>query len=102
MVRVKAQNKTLQKYIAVSLKSAKFKDYIINHSTGSAQPQANAKVISSFPIIIPNAVSLSELDNKLTPILDEISLRLLENRILTELRDNLLPKLMSGEISATY
>ncbi len=69
-----------------------------NFTTGSAQPQITIANISDVNILIPN----KGLMNKFSSIcknFDDIMLSLfVENKKLIEIRDTLLPKLMSGEI----
>ena len=50
-------------------------------------------------ILIPNETDYEELGKILSPIYDQIIGNRIENRKLVELRDTLLPKLMSGELS---
>ena len=49
-------------------------------------------------IIIPSEDKLSEIDNIISPIIEEIITHRIEMRRLSQLRDSLLPQLMSGEI----
>ena len=49
-------------------------------------------------ITIPNGEVLKWFDKIITPFLDRIVSNEKENRILTQIRDTLLPKLMSGKI----
>ena len=52
-------------------------------------------------VLIPSNKDYQEIGNKLKPIYDQIINNRVESRKLVALRDTLLPKLMSGEISAT-
>lgn len=49
-------------------------------------------------IIIPSEDKLSEIDNIISPIIEEIITHRIEMRRLSQLRDSLLPQLMSGEL----
>ena len=49
-------------------------------------------------VIIPSQEKLSEIDNILSPIIDGIITHRIEIRRLAQLRDTLLPELMSGEL----
>ena len=49
-------------------------------------------------VVIPNNEQFAKMDTLMTPIFDEIIKREIESRRLAELRDTLLPKLMSGEL----
>jgi len=87
------------KYLAyLQLKSEFGQDYIENTATGSAQPNISGTGIENcgFPKLNENSIvkyslQIGELYNKVIFNLGQI-------RTLTALRDNLLPKLMSGEV----
>jgi type I restriction enzyme, S subunit len=66
--------------------------------TGSAQQHINKNDIDSHKIVLPNSLLIKELSNILEPIHQMISSNLSQNQRLVELRDTLLPKLMSGKI----
>ena len=55
--------------------------------------------LSKAKVLIPNEASYKLIGNILSPITDKIMFLKLENKKLIELRKNLLPKLMSGEIN---
>lgn len=49
-------------------------------------------------VIIPSPAMMTKLDALISPIFEQMIDKSIENRNLAELRDNLLPKLMSGEL----
>ena len=55
--------------------------------------------LETSEVLIPNVEILSKMDNIIAPIFDAIISRRVENKTLATLRDTLLPKLMSGELS---
>ena len=55
--------------------------------------------LDAAKVIIPSADSLNELDKIMSPMLQSIISNRIENNNLSILRDTLLPKLMSGEIT---
>lgn len=50
-------------------------------------------------VIIPDYVLMKKLDDEIKPVISEYIDRRVENRKLQSLRDSLLPKLMSGQIT---
>jgi len=71
----------------------------MKNTTGSAVPHADKKYILNKKIAIPkNKNLLSNFNKSINDIKTKISLNREENHSLKELRDSLLPKLMSGEI----
>jgi type I restriction enzyme, S subunit len=74
-------------------------DYATRHSTGSTIPYAVwPSSLQDMPISLPLVKVRSAYDRVVRPILDRIPERYFEHRTLTDIRDTLLPKLISGEL----
>lgn len=71
---------------------------IINMQTGGAQQHINKGNIENFPILLPNKDIMNCYHQLVDPIYQMINQNCLMNDNLTEIRDSLLSKLMSGEI----
>ncbi len=56
------------------------------------------KDFDAFEFYLPDDQTLNKFDNITTPMIDTIVNNCLENKRLSEMMDNLLPKLMSGDI----
>jgi type I restriction enzyme S subunit len=65
---------------------------------GSVQKNLNTSILKNMEIIVPERRVLSLFDSLIQPIFDKIRENVVENDLLSNLRDTLLPKLMSGEI----
>ncbi|HRU99848.1 MAG TPA: restriction endonuclease subunit S [Ruminococcus sp.] len=70
-----------------------------DYTTGSAQPQITIDNIKDVELPLPNDEVLIKFNNTLRPIEKKYFAILDENEALAKLRDILLPKLMSNEIS---
>lgn len=57
--------------------------------------------LAEAKVLIPPAAVMVELTARMQPLVDEMIARKIEARKLEELRDSLLPKLMSGEIDVS-
>lgn len=68
---------------------------------GSAQPKFNKTDFKGLPVILPSQQQLKEFNAAVTPVFNKISQNNQENIRLAQLRDTLLPKLMSGEIDVS-
>lgn len=66
--------------------------------TGSAQPQLTNNSISTLQMVIPTKVVVGQYGEIAAPMYKKIESINYQNRSLSEARDRLLPKLMSGEI----
>lgn len=67
----------------------------------AAQPGLNQNELKSVPIKIPNMEDIINFDITVTPIMKQIANNAKEKQKLAQLRDTLLPKLMSGEIDVS-
>ena len=73
---------------------------LLKHAqTGAVQPHVKASDVNAFEIIIPSSENILNFQQKVKPIFDQIANNERENILLAQLRDTLLPKLMSGEIT---
>ena len=66
--------------------------------TGAVQPKISQANLKSLKIVIPPENTISEFNFTIKPIFSLIRSNQDENKSLSELKDNLLSKLMSGEI----
>ncbi len=83
------------------LKRFLFLNQLHSFVTGSAQPQITIDNIRKVEIPYPRYEKIAKLDNALKSISIKIYKNICENEILAQLRDTLLPKLMSGEIDVS-
>ncbi len=67
-------------------------------STGTRMPRVNWKSMSGYEIAVPPKALAQRYNDVVSPLLDRIVANVWESRTLAELRDTLLPKLISGEI----
>lgn len=75
------------------------KTTIDNMQKGAAQPHVYAKDINSMELCIPIESVIKSFERTASKYFDTISSLQYQIRLLTEARDRLLPKLMSGEIT---
>jgi type I restriction enzyme S subunit len=68
-------------------------------STGTKMPRTNWGDISSFKAALPPKPIAAAFTRNVQPMLDRIHANLHQSRTLATLRDTLLPKLLSGEMS---
>jgi type I restriction enzyme S subunit len=73
-------------------------DRLSSRAAGSTIKFLTKGMISSIPLLIPSDLVLKEYNCLSEEIQNKIELLRLQLRLLTEARDRLLPKLMSGEI----
>ena len=91
----KTDNKKIKEYLYCYLKKYNFQTM---GSTSSIATAVNSKIIKSMPFIIPTDDEIEKFHQVAKFIFEKIRINQIENEKLTQLRDTLLPKLMSGEI----
>ena len=85
-------------FIYCTLKQPDVYYEIVNRGQGSAQPNISAADIMSIPCVIPTNDDLIIFNDNVCPLFKLIISNQQENQRLSELRDCLLPKLMSGDL----
>lgn len=69
--------------------------------TGAVQPKVNQANLRAIPAIIPNLECMNKFNKIINPLFAMLRNNKEENTRLAQLRDTLLPKLMSGEIDVS-
>lgn len=82
-------------YIYFALRTGR--DQILNSATGAAQQHVNKSNFEDFELLVPSDRSISKMA-ELRPLLELQDSASLEARRLSQIRDSLLPELLSGRI----
>ena len=69
-----------------------------NYSIGTTLQSVNQETLKNMKFILPSDETLKEFNRISKQILDKALNNLLQNRELSQIRDSLLPRLMSGKI----
>ena len=88
-------------FIYCTLKQPEVYGEVVNRGQGSAQPNISASDIMSIPCVIPSQDAINDFNGTAQPLFDLIISNQRENQQLSEVRDTLLPKLMSGELDVS-
>lgn len=76
----------------------KISSHLVSIADGSVQKNLNIALVSSQRILCPSRDVLSQFDKTLEPIVERIKDNCLQVQTLSELRDTLLPRLISGQL----
>ncbi|MCJ1750119.1 restriction endonuclease subunit S [Mammaliicoccus sciuri] len=95
-IRLKNNNYFL--YIYNYLKQNDFQNYLTKSVVQAVQANISLKVIKEYKVLIPVNNLINDWDSHIQSLHDKIGIKKNEINQLTQLRDTLLPKLMSGEI----
>ena len=88
-------------FIYCTLKQDSVYRELINKGQGSAQANMSSKDIMSISCIMPPDVEIEKFNKVTLPFFETMSENCFENQKLGEIRDALLPRLMSGEIDVS-
>jgi type I restriction enzyme S subunit len=92
----KCSNNMITEYLYCYLKAF---DYPLLGSTSSIATAVNSKTIKAMPFVMPDERTLLKFHAFTAPLFEQIRVNLVESARLAALRDSLLPRLMSGELS---
>lgn len=93
--KIRKDSKLYSEFLYLYLKTYQWEQL---GSTSSIVESINSQMIKNIQIPIPQDRSLLEFKREIDPFFQKIKATSLQIRTLTNLRDTLLPKLMSGEI----
>ena len=88
-------------YLLLYLRSSKGAEAISKGTVGAVQLKLPIKNIQSILVPLLDELELQSLNDILSAIFSQISANIVENRKLADMRDALLPKLMSGELDVS-
>ncbi|MCZ7385394.1 MAG: restriction endonuclease subunit S [Candidatus Methanoperedens sp.] len=98
LVRLRINPEYSNRYIGLIVESSAYKTFIKTNLGGAAQPQANAQILTSIPILLPPKSIQISFDKIIAEIIDQREMLQIKNATLRRTRDLLLPKLISGEV----
>ena len=103
LVKVLPKKKLVSKFLIASiLQDKKFKAHCLGYVNGTTVLHLSKKALPEYKLFLPSNLSvLKPLDDIVTALYMKISSNIEENTYLEEVKNSLLPKLMSGEIDVS-
>ena len=103
VVKVLPNNPEISKFlIAAMLQTKQFKGHCLRYVTGTTVLHLSKKALPEYSLKLPNDFSvLKPLDEAVSSMYQQMALNIDENVQLANLRDSLLPRLMSGELDVS-
>ena len=77
------------------------RQHLVNLSNGSVFNNLKTDILKEYPTTLPDSETLHQFDETVKPMFDRMQGCARESHMLAELRDALLPRLMSGEIDVS-
>ncbi|MBR3309828.1 MAG: restriction endonuclease subunit S [Lachnospiraceae bacterium] len=98
-----AKKQDQRDYIYSILDSVPFLNHLCSHTTGStnSRQRATPKSTLDFTLCLPPDSVIEDFCQIVTPMYDLIASNIVENQSLAKVRDNLLPRLMYGELDVS-
>ena len=101
-VSLAGKDKIEQAILFAIINSQIFQDYFVAHATGTTNSRQRTKPSVAYEFEIPyNKNLLYQLGRTLSPLLTQLEDNLHQIHKITQIRNELLPKLLSGELSVT-
>ena len=98
IIMLRPEDAHLRYYLYIWFKYLQGQALIQGIKGGSAQPKFNKTDFKNTSVLIPPKDILTQFHETVSPMFEMISQKQIETAHLADLRDTLLPKLMSGEI----
>lgn len=98
-----AFNPAYRDFVFSVIDSAAFSDWMCAHTTGStnSRQRTTPSATLEFQVALPDEKTITDFCAIVTPMYDTISANICENQKLAQLRDSILPRLMSGELDVS-
>lgn len=89
-------------FIYCVARQQEFKAYAEENAHGSAQPNVSTASLLKFPVVVTNGdAAVKAFDEQVMPLIKKILINYEEIASLADLRDTLLPRLISGKLRLT-
>ncbi|CAI8804359.1 type I restriction enzyme, S subunit [Pseudomonas sp. IT-194MI4] len=94
----KAKEADYYGFVAMQLFSTELVAYADRLSNGAKMPRVNWKDLSDYVLVIPPAEVAAAYSDLVQPLFDQITANIHQAQTLTQLRETLLPRLISGQL----
>lgn len=101
IIMLRPEDHSLRYYLYIWFKHLQGQALIQGIKGGSAQPKFNKTDFKNTSVLLPPAELLSQFHETVEPMFEAIEQNQAENKRLSDLRDTLLPRLMSGELDVS-
>lgn len=98
---IKAKNDDLRGIVGCFIFQSEFIEFASRRSTGTRMPRTNWKDMATYTIALPDNNLIHKFNNIALSCWEKGASNVNESQNLIKLRDNLLPKLLSGELDVS-
>ncbi len=103
VVKVLPKDPSISKFlIAAILQMQQFKEHCLGYVNGTTVLHLSKKALTEYSLMFPKEIdALKPLDDAVSAMYQQMALNIDENVLLTNIRDIILPRLMSGELDVS-
>jgi restriction endonuclease S subunit len=98
IIRIRPDDRADPLYLSLYLTHPAVRDWFATHSSGTAIPSINTKALSSLPVALPSMTIQRAIGQTLDALNQKMAAHELMYQATQELRDTLLPLLLSGRV----
>lgn len=96
--QIQSETSHLNLFFYYQMRTHKYHEYILGYGNGSTVMHLDKKGLLDYTCFLPSNDVLEKFNELVSNLRNRIELNIKENQTLTQLRDTLLPKLISGEV----
>lgn len=96
--QIQSETSHLNLFFYYQMRTHKYHEYILGYGNGSTVMHLDKKGLLDYTCFLPSNDVLEKFNELVSDLRNRIELNIKENQTLTQLRDTLLPKLISGEV----
>jgi type I restriction enzyme S subunit len=98
LVRFQFDHPAVARLVGAFMRTTAYFDFVQNSIGGSAQPNASAQVLAGAKLVLPTPVLLRQFAEIVEQLDEKLWHNVTQSITLADLRDNLLPRLISGKL----
>ncbi|MFA5684276.1 MAG: restriction endonuclease subunit S [Lysobacteraceae bacterium] len=91
-----AADESISTFISAALARPESLEWLVRHAVGATMPNLNTKILSALPLVWPRDEVVRAYEHLASPLDQRVSANLAQAQSLAQLRDALLPRLISG------
>ena len=95
---IRAISEEWSAFVLPCISAGRFIDFAARTATGTTMPRTNWNALSQYQFAMPPTALATAYHNAVSPMLERIVASVEESRMLADIRDALLPKIISGEV----
>lgn len=101
-IKVNEKSKINKYFLYFRLRLSDYRNFILGSATGSTVKHTSPSRILEFRFVLPSKEELVKFEYLASQLFEQVNKNEFENNILIQIRESILPKLMSGKIRVGF